>query len=141
MVEDTKGKRYKLKLPPVTFLVCLLIAGLGWAIVNFSREYTVTLSYKVVCTDLPKNIDSVLLSDSIVNLTFNTKGLNYLNPKFSEENRLLFVSVKSLIHNKSKRSSYTIKKKALNEYIKEKAIFEHDFVEVNDPDELTFYLK
>jgi len=141
MAEETKGTRYKLKLPPVTFLVCLLIAGLGWAIVNFSKEYTVTLSYKVVCTELPKNVDSVILSDSIVNLTFNTKGLNYLNPKFSEENRLLFISVKSLMHNKSKKSSYTIKKKALNEYIQRKAIFEHDFVEINDPDELTFYLK
>ena len=141
MAEKTQGMRYKLKLPSVTFLVCLLIAGLGWAIVNFSREYTLTLSYKVVCTELPENVNSVALSDSIVNLTFNTKGLNYLNPKFSEKNRLLFISVESLIYNKSKKSSYTIKKKALNEYIRRKAIFEHDFVEINNPDELTFYFK
>lgn len=141
MVQDPKGRKYKLKLPPVTFLLCLVIAGIGWAIVNFSKEYHVTLNYRIVCNDLPENIDTVMLSDSIVKLTFNTKGLNYLNPKYSEQNCQLFISVKSILKNNSKKRQITLRKKNLNDYIRKEALFGNDFVEVEYPEELILYLK
>ncbi|MDR1112878.1 MAG: hypothetical protein LBL18_03870 [Bacteroidales bacterium] len=83
--EKLKDKQNQAKRPSVAFLVCLLIAGLGWCIINFSNQYRVTLSYRVNCFDFPKGKDLAGMSDSIFMLTFNTRGLNYLSGKFSDK--------------------------------------------------------
>jgi len=139
---DAKGKSgYKGKLPPVTFLICLLIAFATWAIINFSKEYTVTKSYRVVCEDLPSNKQSVSLSDSVLLMSFRAKGVNFLSPKYRDKNRILYISVNQITKDRTKRNAYTFNRKALGDYIKTMPSFEKEFIGVESPESLTIYLK
>ena len=139
--KEPENSAYKVKLPSVTFLVCLLIAGGAWAFSAFSKEYTITMDYKLTCTDLPASKQSATLSDSVVNLTFHAKGFNFLNPKYAERNRTLPISVNNITQNNSKRNVYSFNKKRLNEYIRNTSEFGNDFVEVESPESITIYLK
>ena len=132
---------YKLKKPSVAFLLCLLIAGGVWLFSVFSKEYTVTLDYQVICSDLPANRQSVTQSDSVVNLTFQARGFTFLNPKYSDRKRVLNISVNNITKNRSKRNVYSFNKKALNEYIRNMPGFENDFLEIESPESITIYLK
>ena len=81
-MSDNKSK---LKLPPFAFLVCLVIATASWFIVTFSKDYRVTIDYKIQCYNLPEGKKSVTVSDSIISLTFNQKGLRYLMKPYSNK--------------------------------------------------------
>lgn len=140
MAKKNKSK-FNIKLPPFAFLVCLLIAALSWVIVNFSKEYTVTMNYRVVCEDIPANKQFVAQSDSIVNLTFKATGFNYLNPRFSERNRVVYLSVTRLTQNSSKRNVYSFNRKVISDYIRNQGILDQTFVEMETPESLTIYLK
>ena len=132
---------YKLKRPPFAFLLCLLVAGGAWLFSVLSKEYTVTLEYQVVCSDLPTNKQSVTQSDSTINLTFHGRGFAFLNPKYSDKKRVLDISVNTITKNRSKRNVYSFNKKALTEYIRNTPGFENDFVEIESPESITIYLK
>lgn len=139
--KERNNLKAKIKLPSITFLVCLLIAALAWAVSNFSKEYTVILDYSLVCNDLPKNKQSITQSDSVINLKFEARGVTFLNPKYSEKNRTLYISVNTITQNSSKRNVYSFNKKALNEYIRNYGGFDNAFVEVESPESITIYLK
>jgi len=132
---------YKLKKPSIAFLLCLLMAGGAWVFSVFSKEYTVTLDYQVVCSDFPANKQSVTQSDSVINLIFQARGFTFLNPKYSDRRRVLNISVNNITKNRSKRNVYSFNKKALNEYIRNTPGFENDFVEIESPESITIYLK
>jgi hypothetical protein len=140
--EELKNKQSRLKRPAVLFLGCLLIAGMGWCVINFSNQYRVTLTYRVDCYDLPKGKAMVGMSDSLIALTFNTRGLNYLSSKFSEANRILPISLKKLAANKGKnRNIYTFTAKELNNYIIDNNLIHPDFVGIEDINSWTVELK
>ena len=65
---------HHLRMPSLTFLVCVAITVLLWVFVTFSREYTVTYDYKVVCSDIPEGRTEAVLSDSTFTLVFKSKG-------------------------------------------------------------------
>ncbi|MDR2868437.1 MAG: hypothetical protein LBV46_02725 [Bacteroidales bacterium] len=111
-----RSKTNKLPRPSVALFVCLLVSAMGWVVITFSREYKVTLNYRVNCVDLPKGKQAIV-SDSIFSLTFNTRGLNYLNPKFSGKNRVISLSIKDLTAHKKKSNPYNFTPKELNDYI------------------------
>ena len=139
---DANGKfNYKTKLSPVTFLICLSFAFVAWAIINFSEEYTVTMSYRVVCEDLPPNKQSVTLSDSVLLMNFRAKGVHFLHPKYKNRNRVINISISKLTKNGMKRNVYTFNKKTLGDYIKTMPSFEKDFIEIESPELFTIYLK
>lgn len=136
--EQTKGKG-KVKLPPFAFLVCLLLSAVAWFFINFSRDQEHTLEYRVVCSSLPEGKQTCTLSDTAFLLTFSTRGLNYLTPRFSEENRIVDINVSELIKNKSKRSAYTFSNKEICNFLKEQ-----DFPElksVDKPEVITLYIR
>jgi hypothetical protein len=140
--EELKDKQGKLRRPSVLFLVCLLIAGLGWCIINFSDQYRVTLTYRVNCYDIPNGKTLVGMSDSMFTLTFNTRGLNYLSSKFSDANRVLPISLKKLVANKGRnRNSYTFTAKELNSYITENNLIDPDFIGVENINSWTVELE
>jgi len=140
--EKLKNKQNRLKWPSMSFFVCLLIAGLGWCITNFSNQYRVTLTYRVSCYDVPKGKTLTGMSDSLFALTFNTRGLNYLSNKFSDANRVLPISLKKLMTNKSRnRNSYTFTAKELNSYIIDNNLVVSDFVGIENINSWTVELE
>ncbi|HHU47338.1 MAG TPA: hypothetical protein GXZ40_05505 [Bacteroidales bacterium] len=134
--EDKK----KYRKPSIAFLICVLAAALIWAFGYFSKDYTVKLDYKVVCTELPMQKKEFSLSDSVVTIAFKTKGVNFLNSKYSEKNRYVKFPIYLLIKNKKQnRYNYTFTKKELNQYLKSVNFYGNEFVEIESPESITVY--
>lgn len=95
--------------------------------------------YRITCSDLPEGKKTCTLSDSTLLLTFNTKGLNYMTPRYAEENRVIDISVSELIKNKSKRSAYSFSNKELCDFLQEQDYPE--LVSVVKPEVITLYIR
>ncbi|MBO4654122.1 MAG: hypothetical protein J5644_01070 [Bacteroidales bacterium] len=128
-----------MKLPPFAFLVCLLLSAVAWFFINFSRDQVQTIEYRVTCSELPEGKKSCTLSDTTLLLTFSTRGLNYLTPRYAKENRVVDISVTELIKNKSKRSAYTFSNKELCNFLQDNGYEELQMVE--KPEVITLYLR
>lgn len=133
----SEKKKQKFSL---SFLVCLLIAIAGWVLVTFSKDYRVTLDFKVQCYNLPDGKREVTVSDTIVSLTFNQKGLKYLMEPFSNKDRVVFISVADLIKPKNKVSVYTFSNKEFRDYLVHHC-YGSELVAVEAPEVITFYLR
>ncbi|MDR3047537.1 MAG: hypothetical protein LBU51_08015 [Bacteroidales bacterium] len=131
----------KIKLPPLAFLICFVIAFSGWALFKLSKIYTVSYSYAVNITDLPANYKEVALSDSTLVLTFQAKGIHFISSKYSEKNRVIDLSVKDMTKLYRKKNSYTFNNKNLTDYIKSLSDYEEEFVQVKEPESLTIDLQ
>lgn len=132
---------HHLRMPSLTFLVCVAITGLLWVFVTFSREYTVTYDYKVVCSDIPEGRTEAVLSDSTFTLVFKSKGFTFLNPKFYKANRVLSLPVSKLLEHKGHNLySYRFTKNEIKDYIKDSQIFDNYFIDIDSPNEITIYL-
>lgn len=129
----------RMKLPPLAFLVCLVLSAIAWFFINFSRDQEQTLEYKLTCSDLPEGKKSCTLSDTTILLTFSTRGLDYLTPKYAEENRIVDISVNELVKNKNKRSAYSISNKELCSFLVDNGYPE--LIMVDKPEVITLYVK
>ncbi|MCR4858577.1 MAG: hypothetical protein K5890_10350 [Bacteroidales bacterium] len=134
------ANRPKLKLPSFAFLVCLAIAAAGWVIVTFSKDYRVTMDYKIRCYNLPESKKSVTVSDSVISLTFNQKGLRYLMKPFSDKEKVVYISVSDLIKPKNKVTVYTFSNRDMREYLIHNT-FGSELVAVEAPEVITFYVR
>lgn len=134
-----RQQQNKIKLPSVAFLVCILLSAVAWFFMNFSRDQEQTMVYRITCSDLPEGKKTCTLSDSTLLLTFNTKGLNYMTPRYAEENRVIDISVSELIKNKSKRSAYSFSNKELCDFLQEQDYPE--LVSVVKPEVITLYIR
>lgn len=130
----------KLKLPPFAFLVCLAIATASWFIVTFSKDYKVTLDYKIQCYNLPEGKKSVTVSDSIISLTFNQKGLRYLMKPYSNKEKVVTISVADLVKPKNKVTVYTFSNRDMCEFLSHHG-FGPELVAVETPEVITFYVR
>lgn len=132
--------RIPVKLPSLAFVVCLLISVSCWVLVTFSKEYKVTYEYKLVCDNLPEGRNSVTSSDTIIELTFNQKGLRYLTKPFTNKDKVVTISVSDLIKPKHKASVYTFTNKEMCDFL-----IAHNFgpelESVASPEVITFYLR
>ncbi len=137
--QQQQENKNKIKLPPLAFLVCLLLSAIAWFFINFSRDQEHTLEFKLTCSSLPEGKKTCTLSDTTLLLTFCTKGLNYLTPSFYEENRVVDLNVSELIKNKSKRSAYSFSNKELRDFLKEQDY--PDLKSVDKPEVLTLYVR
>ncbi|MCQ2283353.1 MAG: hypothetical protein MJZ57_00470 [Bacteroidales bacterium] len=133
-------KTLKQKLPSFSFLVCLAIATAGWFIVTFSKDYRVTMDFKVVCYDLPEGKQSVTVSDTVVSLSFNQKGFNYLTKPFSSKDKVIYISVNDLIKPKGKATVYAYSNKEFRDFLMHHG-FGSELVSVDSPEVITFYLR
>ena len=138
-MSDNK-QRIPLKLPSLAFVVCLLISIACWVLVTFSKDYKMTYEYKLVCDNLPEGRKSVTASDTIIELTFNQKGLRYLAKPFTDKEKVVVVSVNDLIKPKHKVSVYTFTNKEMCDFLSEHN-FGPELVAVSAPEVLTFYLR
>ena len=138
-VENQQENKNKIKLPPLAFLVCLLLSAIAWFFMNFSRDQEHTLEYKVVCSSLPEGKMTCTLSDTTFLLTFTTRGLNYLTHRFAEENRIVDIKVSELIKNKSKRSAYSFSGKEMRDFLREQGYSE--LKSVDKPEVVTLYIR
>ncbi len=129
----------KLKLPSYAFLVCLAISVAGWLVVTFSKDYRVTQDYKIQCYNLPEGKKSVTVSDSVITLTFNQKGLNYLMKPFSDKNKVLYISVADLIKTKNKVTVYSFTNRDMRDFLSDHN-FGSELVAVEAPEVITFYV-
>ncbi len=137
--QQQQEHKNKIKLPPLAFLVCLLLSAIAWFFINFSIDQEHTLEYKLTCSSLPEGKKTCTLSDTTLLLTFCTKGLNYLTPSFYEENRVVDLNVSELIKNKSKRSAYSFSNKELRDFLQENVY--PDLKSVDKPEVLTLYVR
>ena len=123
------------------FIILLIYFWLLWVFVTFSREYTVTYDYKVVCSDIPEGRTEAVLSDSTFTLVFKSKGFTFLNPKFYKTNRVLSLPVSKLLEHKGHNLySYRFTKNEIKDYIKDSQIFDNYFIDIDSPNEITIYL-
>ena len=130
----------KHKLPSFAFLVCLAIATASWFIVTFSKDYKVTLDYKIQCYNLPEGKTSVTVSDSIISLTFNQKGLRYLKKPYSTKEKVVSISVADLVKPKNKVTVYSFSNREIGEFLSHHG-FGSELVAVESPEVLTFYVR
>lgn len=136
-MSDNKSK---LKLPPFAFLVCLVIATASWFIVTFSKDYRVTIDYKIQCYNLPEGKKSVTVSDSIISLTFNQKGLRYLMKPYSTKEKVVSISVADLVKPKNKVTVYTFSNRDMCDFLSHHG-FGPELVAVEAPEVITFYVR
>ena len=136
---EGKSKR-PVSLPPLAFIVCLLISIACWLLVTLSKEYKMTYDFKLVCDNLPEGRKSVTMSDTVLQLTFNQKGLRYLLKPYSEKEKVVTVSVSDLIKPKNKVSVYSFSNKEMCEFLVTHN-FGPELVSVSSPEVITFYLR
>ena len=141
MPEVKEEKKRSPKLISGAFLMCLIIAILGWFIVTFSKEYVQTLGCSVSFSHLPKGVKTVNSSDSIIYITFKTKSFNYLKHSFTDKYSYIDLSVKELTRKKGRRNVYSFSKKELSDQIRQSGYFGSAFVEIEKPETLTIYMK
>ena len=137
---DNKQHRIPLKLPSLAFMVCLLVSISYWVVVTFSKDYKMTYEYKVVCDNLPEGRKSVTVSDTIIELTFNQKGLRYLTKPFTKKDKEVTISVSDLIKPKNRVSVYTFTNREMCDFLVEHN-FGPELVSVSSPEVITFYLR
>jgi hypothetical protein len=133
-------KKLPIKLPPLAFLICLLLSIMAWLVVTFSRDYQVTQEYKLVAYNLPEGKKAVTFSDTVISLTFNQKGVNYLMKPYSNKEKLVYVSITDLIKSKKKVSVYTFTSKEMRDFLSQYN-FGSELVAVEAPEVLTIYVK
>ena len=129
-----------MKLPSLAFIVCLLISIACWVVITLSKDYKMTYEYKLVCDNLPEGRKSVTASDTVLQLTFNQKGLRYLTKPFTEKEKVVTVSVSELIKPKNKVTVYSFTNKEMCDFLAEHN-FGPELVAVSSPEVLTFYLR
>lgn len=132
--------RIPVKLPSLAFVVCLLLSIAIWFVVSLSKDYKMTYEYKLVCDNLPEGRKSVTVSDSVLVLTFNQKGLRYLTKPFTDDEKVITVSVSELIKPKNKVTVYSFTNKEMCDFLVEHN-FGPELVAVSSPEVLTFYLR
>ena len=132
--------RVPVKLPSLAFIVCLLISIACWLLVTLSKDYKMTYEYKLVCDNLPEGRKSVTMSDTVLQLTFNQKGLKYLTKPYSNKEKVVTVSVSDLIKPKNKVTVYTFTNKELCDFLVANN-FGPELVAVSAPEVITFYLR
>ncbi len=132
--------RQKIRFPSAAFLACLFVSIGIWCVITFSKDYRVTYNYKIHCYNLPEGKESVTVSDSVLTLTFNQKGLKYLSSAFIKKDKELYISVKDLIQPKKKISVYTFTNKELCDFLSHHN-FGSKLAAVEAPEVVTFYLQ
>jgi len=132
--------RQKIKLPSIAFLACLAVAIIAWGVVTFSKDYRVSYNFKIVCYNLPEGKKSVSVSDSMITLTFNQKGLKYLSAPFNKKDKTVYVSVTDLVKPKQKVTVYTFTNKEMRDFLARQT-FGSELVAVEAPEVLTFYIR
>ncbi len=137
--QSQQESKNKIKLPPLAFLVCLFLSAIAWFFINFSRDQEHTLEYRLICSELPEGKTSCTLSDTTLILTFRTRGLDYLTPKYAKENRVVDISVNEIIKNKNKRSAYSFSNKELCNFLIDNGYPE--LKSVDKPEVITLYVK
>ena len=137
---DDKQHRIPLKLPSLAFMVCLLVSVSYWVVVTFSKDYKMTYEYKVVCDNLPEGRKSVTVSDTVMELTFNQKGLRYLTKPFTKKDKEVVISVSDLIKPKNRVSVYTFTNKEMCDFLVAHN-FGPELESVSSPEVITFYLR
>ena len=138
MVENKS--RIPVKLPSLAFIVCLLISIACWLLVTLSKDYKMTYEFKLVGDNLPEGRKSVTASDTVLTLTFNQKGLRYLSKPFSENEKVVTISISDLIKPKHKVTVYTFTNKELCDYLSTHN-FGPELEAVSAPEVITFYLR
>lgn len=133
-------KKLPLKLPPLAFLICLLLSVMAWLVVTFSRDYQVTQEYKLVSYNLPEGKKSITFSDTVISLTFNQKGVNYLMKPYSNKEKVVYISITDLIKSKKKVSVYTFTSKEMRDFLSQYN-FGPELQSVEAPEVLTIYVK
>ena len=127
--------------PIVTFIICLIISALLWAIMSLSREYTVTYTYQVNCVDIPEGRILNQLSENTLSLTFKAKGFGLLNPCFMKKNRRINLSITKLYHHKGAVETATFTQKELTDYLREFDDLAPSFIGVSAPGAITVYFR
>lgn len=121
-------------------MVCLLVSVSYWMVVTFSKDYKMTYEYKVVCDNLPEGRKSVTVSDTVMELTFNQKGLRYLTKPFTKKDKEVVISVSDLIKPKNRVSVYTFTNKEMCDFLVAHN-FGSELESVSSPEVITFYLR
>ncbi|MBO4488263.1 MAG: hypothetical protein J5741_01220 [Bacteroidales bacterium] len=124
----------------MAFLICLLLSIMAWLVVTFSRDYQVTQEYRLVSYNLPEGKNSVTFSDTVISLTFNQKGVNYLMKPYSNKDKVVYVSITDLVKSKKKVSVYTFTSKEMRDFLSQYN-FGSELVAVEAPEVLTIYVK
>ncbi|MDR0603659.1 MAG: hypothetical protein LBG80_05070 [Bacteroidales bacterium] len=110
MPKKRKIKQYRL------ILICLVLSILSWFAVKISKNYTQTYLFNIEFINLPTDMFLTSLSDTVIAVTMDAKGIYLLEYEFSKKNISIdytrILPAVTQPHNK-----ITIKKKQLDSYL------------------------
>jgi len=105
---EKKRKSLKLNRKFVVFVLCLLIAVFFWFLMTLSKEYSVTFTFPVTYSNLPKD---KVLSDQLpksIDIEVRAKGFNILIYKLKSSQKQLFIDVRSAKPTAQKNNFYIL---------------------------------
>ena len=121
-------------------LTCFLLALFAWFIVKMSGTYTATYKLDVVITNIAHDKMLVALSDSILTVSFEDKGLSLLPIELSAKKILIDYNEITSSYQK-KHDNICLQEKQLIKYIKNQQHVFSDNLKSIQPERICLQLK
>jgi hypothetical protein len=110
MPRKRKIKQYRL------IFICLVLSILSWFAVKISKNYTQTYQFNVEFVNLPKDKFLTSLSDTVIAVTMEAKGIYLLKYEFGK--KMISINYAHIVTvGNQYRNKITIKKKQLDSYL------------------------
>jgi hypothetical protein len=120
-------------------LTCFILAFLAWFIVKMSVTYTVAYKFDIQFYNLPKDKTVFSLSDSVITVTFEEKGMTLLPVEFS--NKKIYFDYNEITSSYQKRyNNICLQERQLTRYIKNQHSFSQNIKNIQ-PDKICLQLK
>lgn len=120
-------------------LMCFVLSLLSWFILKMSANYNATYKLDVVFTNLPENKKLVRMSDSLLTVTFEDKGISLFPIELSSKRLLIDYNVITSSYQK-KHNSICLQERQLIEYIKKQKPFSEHVKNIH-PERICIHLE
>lgn len=119
--------------------VCFVLSLLSWFMLKMSANYSATYKLDVVFTNLPENKKLSYMSDSLLTVTFEDKGISLFPIELSSKRLLIDYDVITSSYQK-KYNHICLQEKQLTQYIKKQKPFSEHIKSIH-PDRICIHLK
>jgi len=140
---DTKevNRRFGLRKKLYIFFICCILSSLFWIIIKLSKDYTESLMFPVVYTNIPGDKVIINNADSVLTLQLKTKGFRLLSNMLFSKPYSINISLGSFLKKiKNSNREYYIVTSALYQVIGSQIHYSSDIVAI-EPDTLHFVLE
>lgn len=133
------AKKIPRKRNYAVLLTCFILAFLAWFIVKMSNTYTTTYKLQIIITNLPQDKTVESLSDSVLKVTFEDKGLSLLPIELTAKK--LIIDYKEITSSYQKKyNNICLQEKQLIKYIKNHSALSENIKSIQ-PEKICLQLK